>query len=69
MKPQELTADSAYGSDENHQRAKRQSIELISPVPGKSEHAAWPNDEKSSRAKSGVRSIGDEQVSKASTEG
>jgi hypothetical protein len=34
MQPRELTADSAYGSDENHQRAKRQSIELISPVPG-----------------------------------
>jgi hypothetical protein len=34
MKPDELAADGAYGSDENHQRAKSEGIELISPVRG-----------------------------------
>ena len=35
MLPAELAADTAYGSDENHQHAASQGIELISPVPGK----------------------------------
>ncbi len=30
----ELAADTAYGSDENHQLAKAHGIDLISPVPG-----------------------------------
>ncbi|MCX6856307.1 MAG: transposase [Verrucomicrobia bacterium] len=34
MQPSELAADSAYGSDENHQRAKSEGIALISPVFG-----------------------------------
>jgi len=34
-KPSELAADTAYGSDENHQRAAAHGIELISPVPGR----------------------------------
>lgn len=33
--PAELAADTAYGSDENHQHARSQGVELISPVPGK----------------------------------
>lgn len=32
--PEELAADTAYGSDENYQRAKDEGIKLISPVPG-----------------------------------
>lgn len=35
LRPEELAADTAYGSDENDQRAKGQGITLISPVPGK----------------------------------
>ena len=35
MLPEELAADTAYGSDENHQHAASQGVELISPVPGK----------------------------------
>lgn len=34
MKPVELAADSAYGSDANHQHAAQAGIDLISPVPG-----------------------------------
>lgn len=32
--PDELAADTAYGSDENHQLATQRGIDLISPVPG-----------------------------------
>lgn len=32
--PDELAADTAYGSDENHQLAQRHGIDLISPTPG-----------------------------------
>jgi hypothetical protein len=34
-KPEELQADTAYGSDENVEEAKRQGVEVISPVSGK----------------------------------
>ena len=34
MTPQELAADTAYGSDENYQQARAEGITLISPVPG-----------------------------------
>jgi len=35
MQPVELAADTAYGSDENHQHAAQAGIDLISPVPGR----------------------------------
>jgi len=34
LAPKEVLADSLYGSDENHQEAKAQGVELISPVMG-----------------------------------
>ena len=34
LMPEEMTADTAYGSDENHRLAAEQGVELISPVPG-----------------------------------
>ena len=34
MTPEALAADTAYGSDENYQRAKDEGTQLISPVPG-----------------------------------
>jgi hypothetical protein len=33
--PDELSADTAYGSDENQQRCEEEGVELVSPVPGK----------------------------------
>lgn len=33
--PDELTADTAYGSDENQQLCEEEGVELVSPVPGK----------------------------------
>jgi hypothetical protein len=33
--PGELSADTAYGSDDNQQRCETEGIELVSPVPGK----------------------------------
>ena len=35
LKPQEVTADTAYGSDENCQKAEALGIEVVSPVKGK----------------------------------
>jgi hypothetical protein len=34
LKPKELTADSLYGSDDNHERAKELGLELIAPTMG-----------------------------------
>ena len=34
VRPQELTADTAYGGDENVQLAAAQGVELIAPIPG-----------------------------------
>jgi hypothetical protein len=34
LTPEEMAADTAYGSDENHQRAQAQGIDMISPCPG-----------------------------------
>lgn len=42
LAPDKLTADTHYGSDENHQHAKGQGIELISPVGGRAPHSAKP---------------------------
>jgi hypothetical protein len=39
MLPEELAADTAYGSDENHEYAKSNGIALISPVPGQAAKA------------------------------
>jgi hypothetical protein len=33
--PDEMTADTAYGSDENQQLCEEEGVELVSPVPGK----------------------------------
>jgi len=38
--PQELEADTLYGSDENHQTAKSMGVELVSPVKGGPEKSA-----------------------------
>ena len=40
MKPSELAADTAYGSDENQQHAAQAGIDLISPVPGRAPQGA-----------------------------
>lgn len=44
LAPDKLTADTHYGSDENHQHAKGQGIELISPVAGRAPHSAKPTE-------------------------
>lgn len=49
--PQELAADTAYGSDENHQRAAAQGIDLISPVPGAPTKTGGPAGAKAQEAK------------------
>jgi hypothetical protein len=40
--PEELLADTSYGSDENVQRAEALGVELIAPLPGRAPEAASP---------------------------
>jgi hypothetical protein len=42
LMPQELAADTAYGSDENYQRAATAGVTLISPVPGRPPNEPTP---------------------------
>ena len=35
LAPEKILADTAYGSDDNHQKAQEQGVGLIAPVPGK----------------------------------
>ena len=37
MKPEEVSADSLYGSDENYEQAKEHGIELVAPTMGSNE--------------------------------
>lgn len=54
MLPSELAADTAYGSDENHQHAASKGIELISPVPGQAPKNGGSASEEAQRETQGA---------------
>jgi Transposase DDE domain len=53
MLPEELAADTAYGSDENHQHAASNGITLISPVPGQAPKQGGSASEEAQRETQG----------------